>query len=108
LAQRFHDIKEKFTNLQEEAKRAGLNIDVNKTKEITVNNKIEGRITVYRQEIEQVETSYLGSTVTKKGDVDENVKNRIKEANGALSNYILSGEINIFPRILKSASSILM
>jgi hypothetical protein len=66
MAQRFHDVEEKL-NLQEEAKRAGLNINVNKPNEMRVNNKIQRRLTVYRQEIEQVETSYLGSIVTKKG-----------------------------------------
>jgi hypothetical protein len=37
MAQRFHDMEEKLTNLQEEAKRAGLNINVNKTKEMREN-----------------------------------------------------------------------
>jgi hypothetical protein len=40
-----------------------------------VNNKIQRRLTVHRQEIEKVETfSYLGSTVTKKEGADD-VKN---------------------------------
>jgi hypothetical protein len=44
-----------------------------------VNNKIQRR-----QEIEHIVTfSYLGSTVTKKEGADEDVKNRIKKANGA-------------------------
>jgi hypothetical protein len=46
--------------MQEEEKRAGLNININKTKEMRVKNKIQRRLTVYTQEIEQVETfSYL-------------------------------------------------
>jgi hypothetical protein len=84
MTQKFHDMEEKLTNLQEEAKRAGLNINVNKTKEVRVNNKIQRRLTVYRKEIEQVETfSYLGSTVTKKVGADEDVKNPIKKVKGA-------------------------
>jgi hypothetical protein len=59
MAQRFHDMEEKLTNLQEVAKRGRLNVNVNKTKEMRVNNKIQGRLTVYRQEIEQVERPSL-------------------------------------------------
>jgi hypothetical protein len=82
MAKRFHDMEEKLTNLQEEAKRGKLNINVNKTNGMRIHNKIQMRLTVYRQDIEQVETSYLGSSVTKKGRADKDVKNRIKKADG--------------------------
>jgi hypothetical protein len=32
MAQRFHDMEDKLTNLRKDAKRAGLNINVKKTK----------------------------------------------------------------------------
>jgi hypothetical protein len=47
MAQRFHHMEEKLTNLQEETKRARLNINVNKTKEMRLNNKIQRRLTVH-------------------------------------------------------------
>jgi hypothetical protein len=43
MAQSFQDMEGKLTNLQEEAKRAGLDINVNKTIEMRVNNKIQRR-----------------------------------------------------------------
>jgi hypothetical protein len=58
-----------------------------KTKEMRV-NKIQRRITVYRQEIEAVETfSCLGSIVTKKGGADEDTKNGTKRQMGPLFKY---------------------
>jgi hypothetical protein len=42
----------------------------------------------------------LGSAITKKGGADEDVKNQIKKAYGVFIQFILSREINIFPRKL--------
>jgi hypothetical protein len=52
--------------LQEKAKFSGLNINVNKTKEMKVNTMIEEKLNIYDKEDEQVDTfTYLRSTVTK-------------------------------------------
>jgi hypothetical protein len=56
LAQRFSDMGEKLRWLQEEAKVAGLNINVNKTKETWVNATIEEKLNIYEKEVEQVDS----------------------------------------------------
>jgi hypothetical protein len=45
----------KLRLLQEEAKFSGLNIDVNKTKEMKVNAMIEEKLSIYDKEDEQVD-----------------------------------------------------
>jgi hypothetical protein len=39
MTQRYSDMKEKLIRLQQEAKLAGLNINVNKTKRMRINTK---------------------------------------------------------------------
>jgi hypothetical protein len=41
LSQRHIDMKDNWIRLQQEAKQAGLNINVNKIKEMTINTQIE-------------------------------------------------------------------
>jgi hypothetical protein len=84
LAQRFRDMEEKLRCIQEEAKVAGLNINVNKTKEMRVNATVGEKLFIYEKEIEQVDSfTYLGSTVSKDRGADEDVRSRIRKANGA-------------------------
>jgi hypothetical protein len=84
LAQRFRDMEEKLRRIQEEAKVAGLNINVNKTKEMRVNATVGEKLFICVKEIEQVDSfTYLGSTVSKDRGADEDVRSRIRKANGA-------------------------
>jgi hypothetical protein len=71
LAQRFRDMEEKLRCIQEEAKVAVLNINVNKIKEMRVNATVGENLFIYETEIEQVDSfTYLGSTVNKYGGAD--------------------------------------
>jgi hypothetical protein len=74
----------KLVKLQRESEDAGLQINVNKTKEMRINSDIEHRLSINGKDIEQVESFlYLGSTVTEDGGAKEDVRNRIRKANGA-------------------------
>jgi hypothetical protein len=75
LAQRFTDMEEKLRCIQEEAKVAGLNINVNKIKEMRVNATLGEKLFIYENEIEQVDSfTYLGSIVSKDGGADEDIR----------------------------------
>jgi hypothetical protein len=70
--------------LRKEAKVAGLNINVNKTKEMRVNATIEEKLNIYEKEVERVDSyTHLGSIVTKDGGADKDVRSQIRKANGA-------------------------
>jgi hypothetical protein len=51
LSQRQSGMKHKLIRLQEEAKLAGLNINVNKTKEMTINTRIEEKLSITNKQI---------------------------------------------------------
>jgi hypothetical protein len=77
-------MKDKLIRLQEEAKLAGLNINVNTTKEMRKNTQIEEEPSITNKEIEQVESfTYLGSIVTQDGGTDQDINQRIIKANAA-------------------------
>jgi hypothetical protein len=76
LSQRYRDMEIKLAKLQREEEDAGLQINVNKTKEMRINSDIEHRLSINGKDIEQVESFlYLGSTVTKDGGAKEDVRN---------------------------------
>jgi hypothetical protein len=82
LSQRYSDMKDKLVRLQEEAKLAGLNINVNETKEMRINTQTEEKQSIGNKEIEQVENFiYLGSIVTQDGGTDQDINQRIIKAN---------------------------
>jgi hypothetical protein len=84
LSQRHSDMKDKLIRLQEEAKLAGLNINVNTTKEKIINTQIEEELSITNKEIEQVESfTCLGSIVTQDGGTDQDINQRIVKANAA-------------------------
>jgi hypothetical protein len=77
-------MEEKLRRIQEEAKGAGLNITVNKTKEMRANTTVGKKLFIYEKEIKQVDSfTYLESTVSKDGGADEDIRRRIRKANGA-------------------------
>jgi hypothetical protein len=82
LSQRHIDMKAKLMKLQQEAKLAGLNINVYKTKEMRINAQIEEKLSIAYKEIEQVESvTYLGNIVTQDGGTDQDINQGIKKAN---------------------------
>jgi hypothetical protein len=77
----------KLVKLQREAGDAGLQINVNTTNEMRINSDIEHRLSIGK-DMEQVESFlYLGSMVTKHGGAKEDVRNRIRKANGAFVQF---------------------
>jgi hypothetical protein len=83
LSQRYSDMEDKLIRLRE-AKLAGLNINVNKTKEMRINTQIEEKLSITNKEIEQVKSfTYLGSIATQDGGTDQDINQRIKKANAA-------------------------
>jgi hypothetical protein len=70
-------MKDKLIILQQEAKLARLNINVNKPKEMRINTQIEEKLSITNKEIEQVESfRYLGSIVTQDGGTDQDINQR--------------------------------
>jgi hypothetical protein len=84
LSQRYRDMETKLIKLQKDAEDAGLQINVNKTKEMRINSNIEHSLSINGKDIEQVESFlYLGSMVTKDGGAKEDVRKRIRKVKGA-------------------------
>jgi hypothetical protein len=83
LAQRFCGMEEKLKRLKEETDSAGLYININQTKGITVNTSNTQKFILEHTEIEEVESFiYPGSVVSENGGTEEDVASRIKKANG--------------------------
>jgi len=83
LAQRFCDMEEKLKRLKEEAELVGLQININKTKGMSVNTSYMQKFRLGEAEIEEVGSFvYLGSVVSESGGTGEDVASRIKKANG--------------------------
>lgn len=79
-------IQEKTQCLDHTAKQTGLHININKTKNMRINNRSEARVMLDDQAIEEVDSfTYLGSVVNKTGGSDEDVRIRIGKARGAFN-----------------------
>ena len=84
LAHRHQHMQEKTDRLSVIAKSTGLEINVNKTKNMRLQTRTETPITLNGRDIEEVDHfTYLGSVVNKKGGTDEDVKARISKARHA-------------------------
>ncbi len=76
-------IQEKTTRLNEEAKRVGLKVNVDKTKIMRINAKYQDRIVIDGNRLDDVEEfSYLGATISKDGGGTRDMKNRLSKARG--------------------------
>ena len=76
-------MEEKLQRLQEEAESAGLYININKTKGMTVNTSNKQKFRLENTKIEEVRSFvYLGSVVSENRGTEEDVASRIKKANG--------------------------
>jgi hypothetical protein len=77
-------MQKKLEDLINEAEKAGLVINVKKTKAMRVNTRKEDQFTLRGESIEDVDSfTYLGSMVTKDGGAVQDVSQRIRKANGA-------------------------
>ena len=77
-------MKTKNDNLSSEAKKTGLNININKTKVMKINTQNESPIQLANEALEEVqEFTYLGSTITTEGGADKDVTRRIGMARNA-------------------------
>lgn len=84
LSQNLNDMKNKLEDLRKEAAKAGLKINVKKTKRMDINHKRNEDIVLDGGVIERVESfQYLGSIITTSGGADEDVKQRILKARRA-------------------------
>ena len=84
MASRFIDLQEKTTDLEENARKIGLEINEKKTKVMKLNSRNNNKLTINSKEIEETNTFiYLGSIVNNKGGTDEDIKTRIKKAQNA-------------------------
>ncbi|XP_054279269.1 uncharacterized protein LOC128997656 [Macrosteles quadrilineatus] len=84
IAQRYTDIQAKLSSLQREAEEVGLKINVNKTKEMTLNSRGAQVLELNGKVIEEAGSfQYLGSKVTADGGAKEDVRSRIGKANAA-------------------------
>jgi hypothetical protein len=87
LSQRYRD-RDKLIRLEEEAKRAELNINVNKTKEMIMKTQIEEKLFIAIKEIEQVECFiYLGNILTQDGGTDQDINNKKKATTAFIQLY---------------------
>ena len=68
------------------AKSIGLKVNANKTKILRVNANNQQPIQIYQEDIEDVqEFTYLGSKMTVNGDVEAEIKVRIRKARHVLA-----------------------
>ena len=77
-------IQDKTTSVKEWAEKAGLKINIGKTKSMRLNTKIDRPLRIDGQELEDVDQfTYLGSKVTKEGGASEDIKSRLQKARSA-------------------------
>ena len=79
-----HHIQEKTARLEDEARRVGLKINLEKTKMLRINAKQHGNIAVNGKEIENVsEFTYLGTKICREGGRMKDLRNRLSRARSA-------------------------
>ena len=87
-------IQDKTTRLDQEARRVGLNINIDKTKVMRINSRNKDAIKLRGQDIEDVEQfTYLGATVCKEGGGMKDIKNRLSKARGSICTAEASVEL---------------
>ena len=86
LAHRLQDAQEQLDHLRSTGLRAGLKINVSKTKTMRVNACLNNNIMLSGQAVEDVnEFTYLGSIVSPTGGTEEDIKARRKKAQQAFT-----------------------
>ena len=112
LAHRHEDAQTKLEHVAEEAEKVGLQININKTEVMRVNNNRQEAIQLQGKEIKEADSfTYLGSVVRKDGGTDEDIRNRINKARHAFNtlrpiwratSLSLQNKIRIFGTNVKS------
>ena len=112
LAHRHEDAQTKLEHVAEEAEKVGLQININKTEVMRVNNNRQEAIQLQGKEIKEADSfTYLGSVVSKDGGTDEDIRNRINKARHAFNtlrpiwratSLSLQNKIRIFGTNVKS------
>ena len=86
LAHKHEDVQTKLEHVADEAEKVGLQININKTEVMRVNNNRQEAIQLQGKEIKEADSfTYLGSVVSKDGGTDEDNRNRIKKARHAFN-----------------------
>ena len=71
----------KLEHVADETEKVGLQINMNKTEVMRVNNNRQEAIQLQGKEIKEADSfTYLGSVVSKDGGIDEAIRNRINKA----------------------------
>ena len=76
----------KLEHVADEAEKVGLQININKTEVIRVNNNRQEAIQLQGKEIKEADSfTYLSSVVSKDGGTDEDIRIRINKARHAFN-----------------------
>lgn len=112
LSNRHSEIQQKLTLIADEARKAGLSINIAKTKVMRMNSTNNTPLFINNIPLEEVEKfEYLGSMLTNDGGAKKDVDNRIRKARVSFAilnriwktrNLVLRTKINIFNACVKS------
>ena len=112
LARRHEDAQTKLEHIADEADKVGLQININKTEVMRVNNNRNKPIQLQGKEIKEADSfTYQGSVVSKDWGTDEDIRNRINKARNAFNtlrpitratSLSLQNKIRIFGTNVKS------
>ncbi|KAG7305600.1 hypothetical protein JYU34_009690 [Plutella xylostella] len=92
------DIQNRLDVLKSESAKAGLKINVGKTKYLRTGDHVDNAILVGTEEVEMVSRfTYLGSVVAGDGGTDLDVSSRIDKAKGAFGWISTSPKKSSFP-----------
>ena len=86
LAHRHEGAQTKLEHVADEAEKVGLQINIDKTEVMRVNNNRQEAIQLQGKEIKEADSfNYLGSVVSKDGGTDEDIRNIINKARHAFN-----------------------
>ena len=81
MSSRYVDIEDKTSRLVEEAARAGLKINLKKSKVMRINARNDQRIKVNDEQVDDVEEFlYLGALLDKEGGETKDIQQRLSKA----------------------------
>ena len=85
ISSKFEDMQKKTNKLEETASKTGLKININKTKTMRINTKINNSIKIKNEETEEVEHfTYLGAQINKILGKNEEIPARIAKAKNSI------------------------
>ena len=102
ISSKFEDMQMKTNKLEETASKTGLKININKTKSMRINTKINNSIKIKNKEIEEVQHfTYLGAQINKNLGKNEEIPARIAKARKAYMALHQLWKSNIFSKTTK-------